>query len=71
MTTLDRLAVAIEDVLMKLHSLHKGDEIGFICPSHNDSRPSARWHSEKRVWYCDVCGDGGGAVDLSKKLGVK
>jgi hypothetical protein len=71
MTTLDRLAVAIEDALMKLHPLPKGDEIGFICPSHNDTRPSARWHCEKRVWYCDACGDGGGAVDLSKKLGLK
>jgi hypothetical protein len=46
-------------------------ELRFLCPAHKDTKPSARWHHAKRVWYCDACGDGGGAIDLGIKLGVK
>jgi len=70
-TKMNKTVVLINDALMKRHPEHKGDEIRFICPSHDDSRPSARWHSQKLVWYCDACGDGGGAIDLASKLGVK
>ena len=52
-------------------SFSKDDEIKFLCPAHKDTNPSARWHREKWVWYCDACGDGGGAIDLGIKLGVK
>ena len=71
MRSLDRLAVNIEAEIETRQPVNKGGEIGFICPSHNDSKPSARWNGDKHVWYCDACGDGGGAVDLGKKLGVK
>ena len=35
-------------------------------PDHHDRHPSARWHPVKGVWYCDVCGQGGGLVDALK-----
>jgi hypothetical protein len=71
MKNFNHLIVEIEALLQTRKPEQKGDETAFICPSHNDSKPSARWHHAKRVWYCDACGDGGGAVDLGKKLGVK
>ena len=71
MRSLDRLAVNIEAEIENRQPVNKGGETVFICPSHNDSKPSARWNGDKHVWYCDACGDGGGAVDLGKKLGVK
>jgi hypothetical protein len=48
----------------------EGREIRFLCPEHNDRHPSARWNPEKQVWCCDVCGEGGGAIDLARRLGV-
>src|SRR5438552_15667941 len=45
-------------------------EFRFCCPAHDDEHPSARWHPEKAVWHCDVCGAGGGYVDLARRLGI-
>jgi hypothetical protein len=50
-------------------------EIAFTCPNpeahaNRDAHPSARWNRAKAVWYCDVCGRGGGAVDLARRLGL-
>lgn len=47
-----------------------GGEIRFLCIAHEDHNPSARWNSEKGTWHCDVCGAGGGYVDLAKRLGL-
>lgn len=47
-----------------------GGEQRFLCPAHDDHNPSARWNSEKATWHCDVCGAGGGYVDLAKRLGL-
>ena len=45
-------------------------EIRFLCPAHDDQHPSARWNKAKAVWHCDVCGMGGGALDLAQRLGI-
>lgn len=45
-------------------------EIRFSCPAHDDEHPSARYKPERGVWRCDVCGAGGGFLDLAKRLGV-
>jgi hypothetical protein len=50
-------------------------EIAFTCPNrerhaNRDAHPSARWNREKGVWHCDVCGAGGGVVDLARRLGL-
>jgi putative DNA primase/helicase len=47
-----------------------GGEQRFLCPAHDDHNPSARYSFEKGVWRCDVCGAGGGYVDLAKRLGL-
>jgi len=71
MESFDQIPKAVEREIANRHPLHKGDEITFTCPSHEDNRPSARWNRVKRVWYCDACGTGGGFVDLAKRLGAK
>lgn len=48
----------------------RGDELTFLCPAHDDSRPSAGWNAKKGVWICRVCGVGGGALDLAERLGL-
>lgn len=51
------------------------NEIRFRCPfperhRNGDANPSARWNAGKAAWRCDVCGEGGGAFDLARRLGV-
>ena len=53
------------------NSWSKRGELSFLCPAHEDTNPSARWNQQKKVWYCDACGTGGGFVDLAKRLKVK
>ena len=48
-----------------------GAELRFLCPSHSDENPSARYSLEQKVWRCDACGAGGGVLDLSDKLGIE
>jgi RecA/RadA recombinase len=53
-----------------------GGEIRFQCPepelhTNGDENPSARWNAQKAVWRCDVCGTGGGAIDLAVRLGLE
>ncbi len=43
----------------------------FLCPEHEDHRPSAMWNPEKAVWCCPACGAKGGAHDLAARLGVE
>lgn len=48
----------------------EGDELRFLCPSHDDHHSSARFNGRKRKWYCDVCKAGGSAGGLADLLGV-
>ena len=42
-----------------------GNEWYAKCPFHNDGkRPNFRVNPDKNTWYCDVCGEGGGVVEL-------
>ena len=43
---------------------HRGRELAFHCPLHDDRRPSLRVNEEKGVCYCDVCGVGGDLIWL-------
>jgi hypothetical protein len=61
---------ALEQELAARGGRERGDEITFRCPKHDDEHPSATYNRSKRVWYCHVCGAGGGFVDLAKLLGV-
>jgi len=70
----DDLIAAIEKVIFNRsagNSWSKSGELSFLCPAHEDTNPSARWNQQKKVWYCDACGTGGGFVDLAKRLEVK
>jgi DNA primase len=44
----------------------------FLCPAHNDSRPSAHVipASDGRAWICFACGARGGIADLAVALGL-
>ncbi len=67
--TADAFAV-LESALFARAGELGGGEIHFLCPAHDDHDPSARYHPEKRTWFCDACQAGGGAKDLAKRLGV-
>lgn len=70
----DDLIAGIEKEIFNRYagkSWSKSGEISFLCPAHEDTNPSARWNQQKKVWYCDACGIGGGYVDLAKRLEVK
>ena len=41
----------------------RGEEYYFVCPSHDDTKPSARLNPDKG-WCCDVCGAGGGIGEV-------
>src|SRR4051812_26293811 len=66
---LDHLEAAVLD--RDGESLPSG-EVHFRCPlpDHEDTHPSARFNAEKGTWFCDVCGEGGGAYDLAEQLGI-
>jgi hypothetical protein len=65
------LLAALDRAVLARLGQRQGQEVRFLCPAHDDHRPSARWNRGKGVWRCDACGVGGGAVDLAKQLGVE
>ncbi len=65
------LLAALDRAVLARSGQRQGREVRFLCPAHDDHRPSARWNRGKGVWRCDACGVGGGAVDLAQQLGVE
>jgi hypothetical protein len=61
----------LERHLLGRRGRREGREIRFLCPAHDDTRPSARWNRAKSAWYCDVCRQGGGWRDLCQRLGLE
>ncbi len=68
-----RMAADIEAAIARRDGRKDGAETRFRCPNpnHADAHPSARWNPNKATWCCDVCGEGGGALDLAKRLGLE
>ncbi len=58
----------LEQAILARQGKREGREIRFLCPAHDDHKPSARYNLDKYVWFCDACGKGGGWKDLSKRL---
>lgn len=59
----------MENILIETRQgVLKGEDIVFLCPAHPDRNPSARYHVDKKVWYCDVCQSKGGMKDLAERL---
>jgi putative DNA primase/helicase len=65
------LLAALDRAVLARSGRREGREVRFLCPGHEDHKPSARWNREKAVWQCDACGAGGGALDLAGRLGVE
>ena len=66
----------LERALLDRRGKRIGREIQFRCPEgsthrRGDLNPSARYHVEKQVWCCDVCGTSGGWVDLCRRLDIE
>jgi CHC2 zinc finger len=66
-----RLVGELDEAVQNRSGRREGQEIRFLCPSHDDRNPSARWNREKAVWHCDACGAGGGAFHLAERLGIQ
>lgn len=66
-----RLVAEIERVIGGREGREMGGRIRFLCPAHDDHRPSADWHMVKHVWTCRSCGAGGGAIDLARRLEIE
>jgi putative DNA primase/helicase len=62
---------AIERALAARQARREGRELRFLCPAHEDRRPSARWNRDKQTWFCDACQAGGGWRDLAARLGLE
>jgi putative DNA primase/helicase len=60
----------LERCILARQGRREGREIRFLCPAHDDQRPSARWNPDKSTWYCDACHQGGGWRDLAERLGL-
>lgn len=59
----------MEDILINTRAgVRRGPDVWFLCPSHNDHNPSARFNYSKRLWFCDVCGAKGNEKQLSELL---
>ena len=61
---------AVEAAIWQRQAKREGAEVRFLCPSHKDTHPSARYHPEKQTWYCDVCKIGSGILDLAHRLDI-
>jgi putative DNA primase/helicase len=62
--------LCLERHILARQGRREGREIRFLCPTHDDQQPSARWNPEKSTWFCDVCHQGGGWRDLAQRLGL-
>ncbi len=61
----------IERALHGRKGKRRGDEIDFLCVSHDQSIPGpASWNAKRGVWNCLSCGDHGNTEDLARKLGI-
>lgn len=47
----------------------KGKELKGLCPFHDDHNPSMSVSPERGgVWYCPVCGEGGGVLEFVRRM---
>lgn len=50
------------------HVQHEHDELKALCLFHDEKQPSMYVNKERRVWYCQGCGEKGNAIDLYMKV---
>lgn len=61
----------IDDIMRNRYGIdlkRKGKELKGLCPFHDDHDPSLSVSPERGgVWYCPVCGEGGGVLEFVKR----
>jgi DNA primase len=67
----DALAARVASELLHRGARQSRGELWFLCPAHVERTPSAAYHLDKRTWYCQGCAQGGGIVDLARRLGIQ
>jgi DNA primase len=58
----------VEDIVVNVLGIegkHRGNELDFLCPVHDDRRPSAGVNLESGHWHCLACGAGGDLASLA------
>jgi DNA primase len=64
-------AVSILDVAHRLGlgpASGHGKEQRITCPFHADEHPSLSLNTEKNVWFCHPCGEGGDGLGLYMRV---
>jgi len=59
---------AVATHLLGPHWKRKGQRLFWPCPFHDDHHPSFDVSLDKGLWYCRVCGIGGDAAELVKRI---
>jgi len=64
----EEIKKAVEEVLgSERVGWYRGQWV-LYCPFHAESNPSFFYDPEKGVWYCFGCGEGGGVLELYRRL---
>ena len=62
----------IDEIMRNRYGINlkrQGKELKGLCPFHNDHDPSMSVSPERGgVWYCPVCGEGGGVLEFVKRM---
>ena len=62
----------IDDIMRNRYGIdlkRKGKELKGLCPFHDDHDPSLSVSPERGgVWYCPVCGEGGGVLEFVRRM---
>lgn len=58
----------VEEIGSSVELEHKGNNYVGLCPFHSDNNPSFNVNSEKRIYKCFVCGEGGDVIKFYKKF---
>lgn len=67
----DQLAARVASELLHRGARQSRGELWFLCLAHAERTASAAYHLDKRTWYCQGCAQGGGVVDLARRLGIQ
>jgi len=67
--------MGLEEIKREVEEILENERVGWYreqwvlyCPFHAESNPSFFYDPNRGVWYCFGCGEGGGVVELYKRL---
>ncbi len=66
----EQIAAEIEARLSARMGVRKGDELGCLCPFHEETKPSFSYNVVKGAYYCQACKTRGGWKKLAQQLGI-